>query len=479
MNLSSSVPEFHPKNPLSYTPFYPNQATVTYQSNSNEQVNQPISYVNNTPVVIYPTTMNYQTYTQTNGYPISSINSATTNYMMNSQFSQQSNVTSKDSNNDVYQKVTQEILDNLPNEYTEEETKRLLSQNIYSIDVECVATGVRHCDRSPARVALVDSCSRVLFLSFIKPTEPIKSYLTPLTGIVPSDLESAPCLSEVLIEMKRLLPSDCILVGQCIKHDIDWLGLKKNIDYADSIDLAKILRSPSSYAAAHIFTIFSLRHEVEQILNVDIQSGIHNPAIDAAYSMKLYHAVESLTQQQLDQWRQQLASIKSPQGASAMYPNGIDGVSLKGSSSCGSGCRDPPQPEIDIDDNCSLYTPLPDRLQPYISSIIGNTKFNERTFKKNLQQKTKNNNKVIKTVKPKLNNRGNMNKYKNESNMNISRSIHSANVDTNNTYYKAFIDIINASKEKDNNDNTSDNNNGNNNISDNINNDNKSITQEE
>lgn len=54
---------------------------------------------------------------------------------------------------------------------------------IYSIDVECVATGIQHNARSVAQVALVDEWSRPVFNVLIQQEKPVLSYLTPLTGL--------------------------------------------------------------------------------------------------------------------------------------------------------------------------------------------------------------------------------------------------------------------------------------------------------
>ena len=54
---------------------------------------------------------------------------------------------------------------------------------VYSIDVECVATGTRHCDRDVAKIAIVDCLCDVVFESYVKPEKEVVSYLTQLTGI--------------------------------------------------------------------------------------------------------------------------------------------------------------------------------------------------------------------------------------------------------------------------------------------------------
>lgn len=56
-------------------------------------------------------------------------------------------------------------------------------QPVFSIDVECVATGVQHNARSIAQVALVDEWSRPVFNTYIKQDLPVHSYIYELTGL--------------------------------------------------------------------------------------------------------------------------------------------------------------------------------------------------------------------------------------------------------------------------------------------------------
>lgn len=56
-------------------------------------------------------------------------------------------------------------------------------QPVFSIDVECVATGVQHNARSVAQVALVDEWSRPIFNTYIKQDMPVVSHIHELTGL--------------------------------------------------------------------------------------------------------------------------------------------------------------------------------------------------------------------------------------------------------------------------------------------------------
>lgn len=60
---------------------------------------------------------------------------------------------------------------------------------VYSIDVECVATGVQHNARSIAQVALVDEWGRAVFSVYVKQDIPVLSYITELTGLTEETLQ--------------------------------------------------------------------------------------------------------------------------------------------------------------------------------------------------------------------------------------------------------------------------------------------------
>ena len=144
-------------------------------------------------------------------------------------------------------------------------TKRYIA-----IDVECVATAIQHDARDVCSVAVVDVNERVILKKVVKPEKPVVSYLTPLTGVRPGDLDNGERLSDVIAEVKGLLGRDVVLVGQGLKSDIKWLQLVQGTDFADVVDLAELFKTYNDrYRNYHYY---SLQHEV----NTLIERGKYN-----------------------------------------------------------------------------------------------------------------------------------------------------------------------------------------------------------
>ena len=133
-----------------------------------------------------------------------------------------------------------------------------------ALDVECVATGRRHDDRSVCLVAIVDENENVILKRKVKPDKPIISYLTPLTGVSRGDLDDGKKLSDVLAEVKALLGPDVVLVGQGTKSDIKWLQLEQGKDYDSVVDLGEMFKAYNSRYGN--FSFFSLSHEANTLL---------------------------------------------------------------------------------------------------------------------------------------------------------------------------------------------------------------------
>ena len=87
----------------------------------------------------------------------------------------------------------------------------------YSIDVECIADGLQHNDRTTAQIALVDGAGGCVLDLYVKPDKDVISYLTPLTGLTAELLaEKGQPLEQALATLKSGLPKNAVLVGQNI-----------------------------------------------------------------------------------------------------------------------------------------------------------------------------------------------------------------------------------------------------------------------
>jgi len=251
----------------------------------------------------------------------------------------------------------------------------------YSIDVECVATGSGHSTspnhRIPGRIALLDSDGNTLLDAHVKfgPDQNIVSYLTPLTGCTAeiSEGEEAQSLEDIVKLIKDKIPKDAVIVGQSIKHDMEWLGLKQQEDYSDAVDIAEIFRHrvPKNVqeAAAYLrekssdkentnassesstiqepksneeqppphkdeylgfetkYRIFSLRHVCINLLDEDPQQSHHDPTLDAKYSLVLFHKYRSAPAAQLRAIRDSLHRAPITNSFSYDCPL-IDGVCM-------------------------------------------------------------------------------------------------------------------------------------------------------
>lgn len=80
-------------------------------------------------------------------------------------------------------------------------------------------------------------------------------------------------------QIRELLPSNCVIVGQSVWHDILWLGLERGTDYKTHIDIQRFFSAPLQqmidinpfYKGKSSYIVFSLRHEVKYLCNIDIQ----------------------------------------------------------------------------------------------------------------------------------------------------------------------------------------------------------------
>jgi len=243
----------------------------------------------------------------------------------------------------------------------------------FSIDIECVATGYGHTKRHryPSRIALVRSnegqyetiLDEWVNLTYIK----VVSYMPALTGTSEAEClhPNAKVLDDIRSMVKDMMPSDAILIGHSIEHDIHWLGLKRGIDFKDYFCTSVIFRQriPKNLNSASIslqeaegngfqvgsniqtyksdsedpddrnlpfptrYRIFSLRHCCIHLLNVDIQEGAHDPVMDAKYSLMLFEKYKDKSPSMMRAVRDSLHRVKATASFASENPV-VDGVCL-------------------------------------------------------------------------------------------------------------------------------------------------------
>ncbi|GLC67132.1 hypothetical protein PLESTF_000520800 [Pleodorina starrii] len=160
----------------------------------------------------------------------------------------------------------------------------------FAVDVECVATGVDHNARSVAQIAVVDEHMNVLLNVYIKQELTVVSYLTPLTGITEALLrEHGVPLAQALQAVRSVLPRDAVLIGQNIRQDVVWLGLKEGVDFEGMQDLQGLYRIWNEKFRS--FSVFAQSHLARVLLGWQDPQGLneHDAAEDARKSMALFN----------------------------------------------------------------------------------------------------------------------------------------------------------------------------------------------
>lgn len=131
------------------------------------------------------------------------------------------------------------------------------------------------------RISLVDESFNVVYDTLVKPKNQIIDYLTQYSGITKELLSDVTTtLEDVQEELKKIIPPDCILVGQSLNSDLHTLKMMH----------------PYIIDTSVIFNITGERHRKSKLqllarnfLNVNIQKGTkgHCSTEDSQASMKL------------------------------------------------------------------------------------------------------------------------------------------------------------------------------------------------
>lgn len=207
----------------------------------------------------------------------------------------------------------------------------------YSIDVECVATGNDHNARAVGQISLVDEYERVLLNIYVRPEEPITSYLTPLTGLTKEMLDTHGLpLAQAMKHLRDYLPPYAILVGQNIGKDVHWLSLREGIDFESMVDLAGLYKFWN--AQFNSWSIFSLDHMARIVLGLDSHGAPHNAVGDALKSIRLFNYYRVFSQNPVMMGRVRDALMNNPiqDSFAKRYPL-FEGVCMGNRKKCSCG----------------------------------------------------------------------------------------------------------------------------------------------
>ena len=175
---------------------------------------------------------------------------------------------------------------------------------------------------------MVDGAAVVLYTAHVKPSRPVVSYLTPITGIREEDLINAIAREEALAAVHALLGPDVLLVGQSPKGDAEWLGLEEGVHYHSLHDLSETFKAFNRKYGNTSFC--SLEHEATVLLDLPMRhdAGHHDPALDAQASVKLYNKYARGDQQQLERARTKLLQVRPQPSVAKILNYNCDGVCM-------------------------------------------------------------------------------------------------------------------------------------------------------
>lgn len=187
-----------------------------------------------------------------------------------------------------------------------------------SLVVECVATGLKHTDRAVAHVALVDEQQKVILNIYIKPTEPVQSYLKLITKLDERTInEFGLNVEDAMRLIQQTISPNHVLVGHNIARHIRRLKLEKGTHFRDSLDLGECWRvwNPNF----NNYTKFSLNHEGQVLVNNRSSGLVPNDAILQMQILQKY-IEERVDPQKMLARRRQLMDVPIEKARHKRFP---------------------------------------------------------------------------------------------------------------------------------------------------------------
>ena len=157
---------------------------------------------------------------------------------------------------------------------------------VIAINVEYVATGPKHTDRAVGLIALADEMERTFLNIYVKPDDPVFSYLTPHSSLTKAQLDEGISLDDASDLIRKYLPTRCRLVGFNTLQAATCAGLRSGVDYEQAVDLKQRYRMWN--AKYNEYSIFAREHLAKTLLGWD-DTVYHELGSRSIINMRLYY----------------------------------------------------------------------------------------------------------------------------------------------------------------------------------------------
>ncbi|XP_060835700.1 RNA exonuclease 4-like [Rhopalosiphum padi] len=168
---------------------------------------------------------------------------------------------------------------NLNNVVVQKQEKKEIE--VVAIDCEMVGIHPDGQGNMLARVSIVNSKGETIYDKFVKPTEKVTDYRTPVSGIRPEDIEHGELFVKVKKEVTQILKNK-LLVGHALEHDLRVLRISHP---------KHMIRDTTTYWQFKQLTegrTPGLKRLTLHFLGASIQEGEHSSVQDAKAALQLY-----------------------------------------------------------------------------------------------------------------------------------------------------------------------------------------------
>jgi len=176
----------------------------------------------------------------------------------------------------------------LPKELSELAVPQSVKDNYVAIDCEMVGLGPTGKTSALARCAVVDFDGQVLYDRFVRPKGYVTDFRTKYSGVRQQDLrQGEACLFEECQRDVSLLLKNKVLVGHALRNDTEVLMLSHPRSHIrDTAHYHPLMRKVGHETVK--YRSRALKELSKQYLGITIQSGEHDPGVDARTAMLLY-----------------------------------------------------------------------------------------------------------------------------------------------------------------------------------------------